>query len=303
MYKCKICGHESSAIQRGLSQHLSMKHHLSVLEYFSLHENFEIPKCACGKNCKHRNGITFRKTCGNSKCVGVVKGPTSDVVKDKIRSARIKYLKENPEATAWRLGNKQSWPEKFFEAACIRAGLNNRFLIVREKSVFPYYIDFAFDDFKVAVEIDGSQHKEEMRIEKDKIKDEHLTRCGWRIFRIDADKLYSESNSDMVVTTLVNFINSDQSFGKCGILSNKELRDERKNEQSENLAKQKQDALKRLTELQSDEMFITSAAEILCIRPSSVRRYLRREFPELYIKRCEKHSHRKKFEEVQVSLL
>jgi arylsulfatase len=53
-------------------------------------------------------------------------------------------------------------------------GLDKKYSIVREYSVFPYFIDFAFVNEKVAVEIDGSQHLLPERKDRDDKKDELL---------------------------------------------------------------------------------------------------------------------------------
>ena len=78
--------------------------------------------------------------------------------KQKIREARLKYMKEHPENTAWRKRNLPSYPEECFIKFLSEKGYDKKFLIEREHPVFPFFIDFAFIDLKIAVEIDGSQH-------------------------------------------------------------------------------------------------------------------------------------------------
>lgn len=55
---------------------------------------------------------------------------------------------------------------------------DKRYLIIQEYSMFPYFIDFAFVDIKLAIEIDGSQHLLPERMEKDKLKDQLLMDNG-----------------------------------------------------------------------------------------------------------------------------
>lgn len=81
----------------------------------------------------------------------------TEETKNKIRKVRLKFMEEHPEETAWRKKN-MSFPEKCFKKLLEENSIDKNFLIYREYSVFPYYIDFAFIDIKVAVEIDGSQH-------------------------------------------------------------------------------------------------------------------------------------------------
>ena len=109
----------------------------------------------------------------------------SEETKDKIRQCRLKYMKEHPENTAWRKRNEPSYPEKCFIEFLEANGYDKKFLIEREYPVFPFYIDFAFVNEKVAVEIDGGQHvRDEERIERDKEKNHTLLSNGWKVLRI-----------------------------------------------------------------------------------------------------------------------
>jgi hypothetical protein len=66
MVICKICNKNFLDINN-LSKHLFI-HNLSILEYSIKYENFEIPKCNCGNNLKHKNGLNFYKTCCSEIC-------------------------------------------------------------------------------------------------------------------------------------------------------------------------------------------------------------------------------------------
>ena len=109
----------------------------------------------------------------------------TEETKQKIRVARLNFMKQHPEETAWRKRNEPSYPEKCFIKFLIENGYDKNFLIEREKSVFPFYIDFAFTNIKLAVEIDGSQHVyNSERVERDKLKEVALKKEGWRVLRI-----------------------------------------------------------------------------------------------------------------------
>ena len=97
--------------------------------------------------------------------------------KAKLRAARLKYMKEHPENTAWRRANI-SYPEKMFMKFLEEKGYSSKYLIHGEYSVFPYFIDFAFVEQKIAIEIDGSQHLLPERKEQDKKKDDLLIEQG-----------------------------------------------------------------------------------------------------------------------------
>lgn len=104
--------------------------------------------------------------------------------KQKLSKLRLKYMKEHPEDTVWRKRNEPSYPEKCFIKFLEDNGYAQKYYIEREYSVFPYYIDFAFVNEKIAVEIDGSQHiLDEQRKKRDKKKDELLNSLGWSVVR------------------------------------------------------------------------------------------------------------------------
>lgn len=108
----------------------------------------------------------------------------SNEAKIKMRKSRLKFMREHPEKTAWRKRNEPSYPEKCFIKFLEESEYDKKYLIEREYPVFPYYIDFAFVDSKVAVEIDGSQHVlDEERVERDKDKDNVLVSNGWKVLR------------------------------------------------------------------------------------------------------------------------
>lgn len=135
----------------------------------------------------------------------------NEKTKNKIREARLKFMKEHPEQTAWRLKNK-SYLEEMFEVFLQERGYADKYLIQREYSVFPYFIDFAFVDLKIAIEIDGSQHLLEDRQERDKKKDKLLQKQGWKVIRIaenviktDWDKIQEILNDFLTLETNITF--------------------------------------------------------------------------------------------------
>lgn len=116
MFNCKICN-KNFKNMRSLSSHLSLKHNLKVLNYFLDYENFQIPKCVvCGRDAKYKSGLFFRDTCGDIDCIKEErkKRKHTEESKNKMRKSRLKFMKDNPEKTAWRTSNKLSWPERYF---------------------------------------------------------------------------------------------------------------------------------------------------------------------------------------------
>ena len=110
-----------------------------------------------------------------------------------MREKRLVFMKNNPEKTAWRLSNV-SYPEKLCIEYIEKNSLDKKYSIVREYSVFPYFIDFAFVNEMVAVEIDGSQHLLPERKERDDIKDELLNELGWLVIRVSEKEIKTNIN-------------------------------------------------------------------------------------------------------------
>jgi very-short-patch-repair endonuclease len=138
----------------------------------------------------------------------------SEETKKKLRYHRIKFMKENPEKTAWRQSNI-SYPEKLFLSKIMEIGWDRKYLIVRERSFFPYFIDFSFELSKVAVEIDGSQHLNLDRIESDNKKNDLLTSSGWTVLRFSASKIQFEI--DNCIEVIKPFL--DDGDQKVGVYS------------------------------------------------------------------------------------
>jgi very-short-patch-repair endonuclease len=110
-----------------------------------------------------------------------------------MREKRLEFMKNNPEKTAWRLSNV-SYPEKLCIDYIEKNGFDKKYSIVREYSVFPYFIDFAFVNEMVAVEIDGSQHLLPERKESDNKKDELLNELGWLVVRVSEKEIKTNIN-------------------------------------------------------------------------------------------------------------
>lgn len=139
----------------------------------------------------------------------------SEETKKIMSEKRLKWMKENPEKTAWRQSN-MSYPEKIFFEKIKQLKWDKKYLIVLEKSVYPYFIDFAFENEKVAIEIDGPQHLQVDRLESDFKKDNLLKENGWRVIRITAKKIIS--NLDSVIIEIEKFLCSDVQYTNVGIL-------------------------------------------------------------------------------------
>jgi len=143
----------------------------------------------------------------------------SEESKDKIRKKRIEYMKNNPDATAWRKSNL-SYPESLFLKKMLELKWDEKYAILREFCIFPYYIDFAFPNNKLAVEIDGSQHLIPDRKNKDEQKDKLLIENGWSVVRVTEKEI--KTNMSYVITFIENKLNGNvlSELFSIGVYSN-----------------------------------------------------------------------------------
>lgn len=170
---------------------------MSYLFYSIVHNSFIKPLChICGESAEYTGrGLKFRVTCGRENCIKehLSKRKQSVETREKIREKRFEYLKKKLGESAWerRHKGKMSYLEQwFFDNVITRYDLLSKFDIVNEYPEYPYFIDFAFLNIKIAVELDGKQHFRNVKnINRDEIKQKLLINKGWRVFRIKFDEL------------------------------------------------------------------------------------------------------------------
>ena len=214
MFECKICNCNFNNLG-GLNQHIKKCEKLSIIkdEIIRLYVNesysvrdlrrkfgvqSEDIKIILGdkvRSLSDANKLAHKKYPNNFK--------HTEESKKKMREKRLEFMKNNPDKTAWRLSNV-SYPEKLFVEYIENNGLDKKYSIIREYSVFPYFIDFAFVNQMVAVEVDGSQHLLPERKESDDKKDKLLNNLGWSIVRISEKEI--KTNIDDVFKQILTIL-------------------------------------------------------------------------------------------------
>lgn len=223
-FLCSICGEQSQTLSQFVF-HIQKNHQINLKQYV---ENYiEIPLCPyCNTNKLkipnrtssqlNRSGNFWIKTCGSKKCNSKMlkevqknnyDGEKGLIIREKIRKKRFEYLKKNTGETAWerRQSRKMSYLELwFFDNVINEYKLFEQYDIVNEFPEYPYFIDFAFTNIKLAVELDGKHHFiNEKRMQHDKDKDDCLIKNGWTIYRI----MYNDNNEG-TVKKFLNFLHS-----------------------------------------------------------------------------------------------
>jgi very-short-patch-repair endonuclease len=133
----------------------------------------------CQKSFKGKFG---QKNCGR-ECSGKTNGVKAAATM-KVRGTHAGWHNRKGE---------RSYPERYFEDVFEKEGITGW---QPDKKVGRWFIDFAFSDRMIAVEIDGRQHKIEDRAASDKLKDEYLRSQGWEVIRVDWFNPRTQSGKD-----------------------------------------------------------------------------------------------------------
>ena len=136
----------------------------------------------CGKNFvkKVKTQTSCSASCAVKFCWTDEDYRANAVIKSKANA--LKKHESNTSNFGWqsRTKLKASYPEE----VAIRFFEENNIEYVRELRVDRFFIDFAFLDKMLAIEIDGQQHNLPERKALDERKDQTLVSLGWKIIRI-----------------------------------------------------------------------------------------------------------------------
>lgn len=287
--ECKLCN-KIVKTKKGFHTHIVMAHKISLIDYYIKYENFNIPKCKiCGKDAKLHKNISFYTTCGANECKYFGKQNVSEATREKIRKARFNILKNKNSSTAFYKRNKRIMSkieEWFLEKVILKHNLNNSYDIVNEYPVYPYFIDFAFLNIKLAVEIDGYYHFiNRNKIEHDMKKDKVLIEQGWKIYRIPYWEL-TEPNVIKFLDYLEknNFI-YDSKVLEQRLYNYKEYKKIKNNSKINKWKEKQQDNINKVINSGINFQIYgwkNLVAKLINIRQHHVARFMRRYLPLIY---------------------
>jgi very-short-patch-repair endonuclease len=279
----------------GLSTSLK-KYGISLLEYYQKYENMKIPKCPyCEKNRKLRRGIKFNSTCGDKKCLKTLSHTKvySEETKEKMRKKRFEYLsdKNNFQKTAWgKVANGlmtygEEWLHNIFEENKIYS----KYDVIFQHPVYPYFIDFAFINEKVAVEFDGKCHFiNKKRRDHDITRDHNLEKSGWRVYRIAYDETESFKIED-----LISFLsNSETKKLEERLIRSKELKTPKVDKRALNAIQYNEKNQRIAEELISSGIdfssfgWVSQASKIVGLSDQKINGWMKRFLPEFYEINC-----------------
>lgn len=131
----------------------------------------------------------------------------SEETKEKISKSRTRYLLENPDQVPYLLNHssKISYPEKTMLKYLKQHNITGW---VHQMQFSIYQLDFAFPEYMLCVEIDGSTHLLDSVKQKDKRRDKFLNKNGWRVLRITAKDV--KNNVYECINLILNELNEKQ---------------------------------------------------------------------------------------------
>ena len=132
-----------------------------------------------------RNQKTCSTTCGSKL---KWKNPEYKDKMRKISSINAKKQHEEKTGIGWR--SRKNLPPSYPEKIAIGVLNERKVDYEREYPIQKYFIDFAIPRLRIAIEIDGQQHKLKERKMVDDKKDLLLQSMGWKVYRIS----YPEEN-------------------------------------------------------------------------------------------------------------
>lgn len=207
----------------------------------------------------------------------------TEETKKILREKRLEFMKNNPDKTSWRQKNL-SYPEKLFLNKIIEMGLDKKYLICREFSSFPYFVDFAFINELVAVEIDGSQHLLPERIESDLKKDLQLINNGWIVIRISENQI--KTNINNVIENILEILQDRPKIDKItfGIITLSKNRPKKERNKYGLTKKQIESSIKQrkqerpnydILKKQVEEMGYVRTSKIYNVSDNAIRKWLK----------------------------
>jgi very-short-patch-repair endonuclease len=314
IYICKLCNKENNNFYQ-LSRHLYSNHNIKLLEYYIKYENFQIPKCPyCNKNAKQKIGITFRKTCCSKKCLLKDKNlrPVTLEIKNKISLALKKAHKEGRHS-GWAFKNtdlnNRSYPEKFFIKNVLQKyNLYSKYTIKEKMPFGKYFLDFAFLELKLDLEIDGQLHfRNEQAINHDIIRDNYLKENNWVVYRIAWCEI--TKNRELVINNFLSYLKQNNltyhTYNKNELINYLDRKSKPKSK-SKHISKynSKEKSFNHIKEINNIKQrqfiplilnsnidfckygWVNEVANIIKQKPQKVNKWMKKYMPEFYENNC-----------------
>ncbi|MCZ2224794.1 MAG: DUF559 domain-containing protein [Chitinophagales bacterium] len=151
------------------------------------------------KKCNNEFETTtwHRKFCSHECKISIYR---TNEYRKKTSELHLKRIKETGKVPSWMSRDKmaRSYPEKYIESLLNENNLFRDKDFKIELKCGRWFIDFAFEQEKIALEVDGKQHNFPDRKASDERKDSHLRSEGWRIIRIKWKKVDLNYRNELI---------------------------------------------------------------------------------------------------------
>lgn len=165
----------------------------------------------CGCELSKKQIMRKRKFCSNS-CSSTHRSKDATYI-EKLRSKMLERV-NNGIHHGWNSRNIISYPEQFFMNVLDNNNIKYDFNYKVKHSTLKnfdgksyYFLDFFLNDKNIDLEIDGSQHLNSERKEKDTIRNNVLTDNGFIVYRILWKNINTESGKQYIKDEISKFLN------------------------------------------------------------------------------------------------
>lgn len=183
----------------------------------------------------------------------------------------------------WRHKNqdllRSSYPEKWFRKVLSEDLRFNDLLVIEQHRVWKYYLDFAFVEFMVDLEIDGIQHRRQHQQQKDVERDDYLNSVGWCVYRIEWSKL--QTDTQKCIDDFKVFLETKQKDLKTFIVAERKPVKMTGEEKRRVIAENRMKAIREANIDFSRYGWVKQVSEIIKIKPQKVHIWMQRYFPDM----------------------
>lgn len=157
------------------------------------------------KNCEfcEKEFIVERLDSGNLSRSKVCSDLCRFNLKSQKSKMKMKEIIKDGKHKGWQSRSILSYPEKFFIRVLKNENLFN--FCETNKPYDGYFLDFYFEDLKIDLEIDGSQHK--YRKEHDDKRDKYLISKGIKVYRIEWKSINTDKGKKYIKDEIDKFLN------------------------------------------------------------------------------------------------
>lgn len=174
---------------------------------------------------------------------------------------------------------RSSYPERWFRKVLAEDPRFKDLMVIEQHKVWKYYLDFAFAEFMVDLEIDGIQHRRQDQQQKDVKRDDYLNSVGWFVYRIEWSKL--QTDTQRCIDDFKVFLESKQKNLKTFVEAERKPVKLTGEEKRMAVAERRMKAIKEANIDFSRYGWVKQVSDIIGIKPQKVHIWLQRYFPEL----------------------